>query len=83
MGKYGDAITLDMWTDDYRKIEYLCFTAHYIKKEWVLLERVLSTTEWDSYQRKTAHNIRPAIVQGLRKYSLDKYYNIGLKRFLD
>lgn len=28
--------TLDMWTDDHRKIGHLCFTLHYFKKTWNL-----------------------------------------------
>uniref|UniRef100_A0A3Q2CJ70 BED-type domain-containing protein n=1 Tax=Cyprinodon variegatus TaxID=28743 RepID=A0A3Q2CJ70_CYPVA len=69
------AVTVDMWTDDYRKIGYLCVTLHYINNRWELTERVLCTSEWDSELRKTAENIRPAIIQALRKYSLDEFFS--------
>lgn len=61
------AVTLDMWTDDYRKTSYLCVTLHYINNKWELIERVLCTSEWDSSLRKTADNIKPAIISALRK----------------
>ncbi|KAJ4940039.1 hypothetical protein JOQ06_029470 [Pogonophryne albipinna] len=52
MSEYNGAVTLDMWTDDYRKISYLCHTIHYINSKWELVERVLSTSEWDSTERR-------------------------------
>ncbi|GLV33484.1 hypothetical protein CBL_20219, partial [Carabus blaptoides fortunei] len=63
------AATLDMWTDDYRKIEYLCLTIHYIEKTWCLRERVLCTTQWDSSLKKTGENIKSAVIQSLRKWN--------------
>lgn len=69
------AVTLDMWTDDYRKVGYLCITLHYINKKWELIERVLCTTEGDSSLRKMADNLRPAIMEALRKYNLDEFFH--------
>ena len=69
------AVTLDMWTDDYKKIGYLGVTFHCINKKWELVERVLCTAEWDSALRKTADNLKPAIIQALRKYNLDEFYS--------
>ena len=73
--EYNGAFTLDMWTDDYRKTGYLCVTLHYINQKWELTERVLCTSEWDSTLHKTADNLRPAITQALRKYSLDEFFS--------
>lgn len=47
---------------------------HYIDKKWELIERVLCTAEWDSSLRKTAENLRPAIMQALHKYNLDEFF---------
>ncbi|KAA0722912.1 hypothetical protein E1301_Tti013661 [Triplophysa tibetana] len=69
------AVTLDMWTDDYRKTSYLCVTLHYINNKWELIERVLCTSEWDSSLRKTADNIKPAIISALRKFGIDEFYS--------
>ncbi|KAG1968300.1 membrane-spanning 4-domains subfamily A member 8-like [Pimephales promelas] len=69
------AVTLDMWTDDYRKIGYLCVTLHYINNKWELIERVLCTSEWDSSLCKTADNIKPAIISALRKFGIDEFYS--------
>lgn len=74
MSEYNGAVTLDMWTDDYRKISYLCHTIHYINSKWELVERVLSTSEWDSTLRKTSDNIKPAIIQALRRYSIEDFF---------
>lgn len=67
------AVTLEMWTDDYRKAYYLCVTLHYINKKWELIERVLCTAEWNSSLCKTADNLKPAIMQALCKYNLDEF----------
>lgn len=68
------AVTLDFWTDDFRKVGYLCVTLHYINTEWQLKERVLCTAEWDSTLRKTADNIRPALIQALREFGLEEFF---------
>ena len=69
------AATLDMWTDDYKKVAYLCVTLHYINKKWELKERVLCTAEWDSTLRKTGEHLRAATQQILRKFNLGEFYN--------
>ena len=69
------ACTLDMWTDDYKKVAYLCVTLHYINTKWDLKERVLCTAEWDSTLRKTGEHLRAATKQILRKYNLVEFYN--------
>lgn len=69
------AVTLDFWTDDFRKVGYLCVTVHYINRNWELKERVLCTAEWDSTLRKTADNIRPALMNSLRKFGLEEFFS--------
>lgn len=57
--------TLDMWTDDYRKTGYLCVSLHYINRKWELIERVLCTSQWNNKLRKTAENVKAAIINAL------------------
>lgn len=35
------AITLDLWTDDVKKVSFLSVTVHYIDEEFVLFDRTL------------------------------------------
>lgn len=49
-------MTLDLWTDDFRKIPYLTITLHYIDRDWSRThERVLCTSQFD--MEKTGENI--------------------------
>lgn len=36
---------------------------------------MLSTSEWDSMLRKTAENIKPAIIQALRRYGIEEFFS--------
>ncbi len=56
-----------MWTDDYRKTGYLCVTLRYINSKLVLIERVLCTSQWNNELRKTADNIKAAIINALNR----------------
>lgn len=49
-------MTLDLWTDDYRKLSYLAITIHYIDSAWKgLVERVLCTRHFP--ESKTGEHI--------------------------
>lgn len=37
LSEFNGAVTLDMSTDDYRKIGYICHTLHYINNNWELV----------------------------------------------
>jgi len=75
LNEYNGAVTLDIWTDDYRDIGYLCHTIHYINSKWELVERVLSTSKWDNTLRKTSDNLKPAIIQALRRYNIEDFFS--------
>lgn len=72
--KWGGAVTLDLWTDDYKKNSYLCMTIHYINDKWDLIDRVLHTTLWDSNQKKTGDNIKPIVIQNLEKFGISEQF---------
>lgn len=72
--KWGGAITLDMWTEDFRKNSYLCMTIHYVNENWDLIDRVLHTTLWDSSLKKTGDNIKSLIMQNLEKFDISEEF---------
>jgi hypothetical protein len=65
----GGAIMLDLWSDVYRKINYLGVTVHYTVNGQ-LKDRVLCTTEFDSDMKKTRDNIKIEIIKILRSFHL-------------
>lgn len=71
---WGGAVTLDMWTEDFKKNSYLCMTIHYVDDNWDLIERVLHTTVWDSNLKKTGENIKSVVIQNLEKYGLGEQF---------
>lgn len=65
----GISVTLDLWTDDHKKVSYLGVTIHYVR-DYKLVGRVLCTSEFDPECRKTGENVRAALQQALRRYGL-------------
>lgn len=65
----GISATLDLWTDDHKKVSYLGVTIHYVR-DYKLVGRVLCTSEFDPECRKTGENVRAALQQALRRYGL-------------
>lgn len=65
----GGGITLDLWSDSYRKINYMGVTVHYIVNG-KLEERVLCTRELESDIKKTGEYIKLALVKILRSFDL-------------
>ncbi len=67
----GIAITTDMWTDEFNKRAYTAFTGHFINDDWKLESRVISTAEFDSTLKKTAHNIHEQIIKELHDFGIE------------
>ncbi|KAG1953590.1 zinc finger BED domain-containing protein [Pimephales promelas] len=65
------AITTDMWTDEFNKRAYTAFTGHFINDDWKLESRVISTAEFDSTLKKTAHNIHDQIIKELHDFGIE------------
>lgn len=61
----GVGVTLDSWTDSYRKVSSLCLTIHYVKEEG-LVESPLCTAQFDREPKKTTMNVRSAIYKALQ-----------------
>lgn len=68
--KVGGALTVDLWTDSYRKMNYMGVTAHYINYEGKLEDRVLCTRNFESEIKKTGENIRLELIKILRSFDL-------------
>lgn len=66
----GGAVTVDMWTDDFRKRSYLGVTAHYINDDYELNDRVLNIKDFPAQMRHTATNICTEIISCLRRWKI-------------
>ncbi|KAL4085475.1 hypothetical protein QTP88_027333 [Uroleucon formosanum] len=60
-GKYC-ASTCDMWTDNYKKNNYMTITIHFIDDQWLLHNRILYTGQYPSYETKTGENIKKCMI---------------------
>ena len=56
-------MTTDMWTDDFRKINYLAVTCHYIGDDYNLIGKNLATVMFPQNKKKTGENIRKEILK--------------------
>lgn len=65
------SMTLDMWTDDYKKVAYITATAHYVSVKWELRSLVLFTSDFPP-ERKTGENIRKEVVRRSAKLRIDE-----------
>ncbi|KAL4119444.1 hypothetical protein QTP88_012253 [Uroleucon formosanum] len=60
-GKYC-ASTCDMWTDNYKKNNYMTITIHFIDDQWLLHNRILYTGQYHSHETKTGENIKKFMI---------------------
>lgn len=61
--KYGGAITIDFWTDDYQKNAFLAITGHFINDCWQLKSILIGIYPWDAEKRQTGENIRTFMLE--------------------
>lgn len=66
----GGAVTLDMWTDKYRKRSYMGITAHFIDENFALHDRVLATHFIPPDIQHTAVNLHRELMHVLRTLKL-------------
>lgn len=74
----GISMTTDIWTDGYRRISYLCITAHYfveISSKLVYRSRVTCLRPMDPKKRKTHDVILQIINDEISKLGLNNYRN--------
>lgn len=71
IGKYGCAVTTDVWTETYRKTSFLSATLHFINSDYKLQSRVLFSAPFDDGTSKTGENIRALLFQNLRAFGID------------
>ncbi|KAH7979135.1 hypothetical protein HPB49_008356 [Dermacentor silvarum] len=64
------SMTVDMWTDDYKKTAYITAAAHYVNDDWELISLILFTSDFPP-EKKTADNIRVEFVRRCAKLGLD------------
>lgn len=65
------ACTVDMWTDDYKKVAYTSVTVHYINNKWELISLVLFTSDFPP-DKKTGENIRKEIMRRCSKLGYEE-----------
>ncbi|KAH9366339.1 hypothetical protein HPB48_006209 [Haemaphysalis longicornis] len=65
------SMTLDMWTDDYKKVAYITATVHYVSAKWELRSLVLFNSDFPP-ERKTGENIRKEVVRRCAKLGIDE-----------
>lgn len=69
----GGAITLDGWTDDFKRINYLGVTVHYVEakeEKWVVNDRVLSICAMDIDTPKTGEYFKSELDKILSAFNL-------------
>lgn len=71
LNRWGGGLTTDMWTECYNQTSYITVTCHYITDDWCLVERVLSTREFDPELRHTGVNIKDAIDVILKDFKVE------------
>lgn len=57
-----DAVSIDLWIDNYKKRTYISLTYHYIS-DWKLNMSVVYTGQFTIEERKTGENIRKCLKQ--------------------
>jgi len=69
--------TCDMWTDNFKKNNYMSITLHYIDQSWVLNNRLLYTGQYPSQDSKTGENIKKFMSNFFTQLSEDSDENDG------
>lgn len=72
--KVGGAVTLDQWTDDYHKLNYMGSTFHYIQNDKIV-SRILCTQPITSSEKKTGEFIRMEITNNFKKFEIEDHMN--------
>lgn len=66
----GGAVSLDVWTDDFKRNAYLCLVAHFIDDNFVLHNRVIANEVLSEDRRKDGPYILEKTEEILLKYGI-------------
>lgn len=78
--KVGGALTIDIWTDDFKKRSYMGVTAHFIDDNFKLHDRILTTHYIPADIEKTGHNLRSEIHKVMRQFKFFEALNQSPQR---
>lgn len=67
----GGAICTDIWHDKFKKIDYICVTAHYINENFQLEVRVIAHRALPAGQAKTGAYLKSVILNILEMFGID------------
>lgn len=67
----GGAISLDIWTDDFQKFQYLGVLAHFINENGQFNTRLIANKALDVNESKTGTYLRAQILTILNDYGID------------
>lgn len=77
------ASTCDMWTDNYKKNNYMSITLHYIDQNWILNNCLLYTGKYLSQGLKTGENIKKCMTNFFKlSEDADENYGSDLMQFI-
>ena len=65
------AFSSDMWMDEHKKRSYTTITAHWITKDFKLVNRVVCTEEFDATLKKTGVNVKDSIMSALSSFGIE------------
>ncbi|KAH9378762.1 hypothetical protein HPB48_017574 [Haemaphysalis longicornis] len=65
------SMSLDLWTDDYRKVAYITATVAYVSAKWELRSLVLCSSDFPP-ERKTGEKINKEVVRRCAKLGIDE-----------
>lgn len=67
----GGAISLDIWSDDYKQQSYICFIVHYIDEQFNLIKRVIANEYMSSKRKKDNQYILEKLKAMLAEFQFD------------
>uniref|UniRef100_A0A3B3H584 HAT C-terminal dimerisation domain-containing protein n=1 Tax=Oryzias latipes TaxID=8090 RepID=A0A3B3H584_ORYLA len=62
-GGWDIAMSINMWTDDYRKMSYIAITCHFTETDFSLVGRTFTTAVFPAEDAKMGKNIRRELVR--------------------
>lgn len=67
----GGAISTDLWTDDHKKVPFMCLMVHYIDEQDHLCRRLIANKPLDVNSSKTGEYLRGEMLPILSLYGID------------
>lgn len=76
----GGAISLDIWSDDFKKQSYMGVIVHFLDEKFALHDRILATHHIPADLKKTGKNLKTEIYKILRKFKIFEAFSKTPKR---